>query len=142
MPQPLVLDTNVVLDAFVFDDLAVRPLLPALDAGLVRWLATAAMRDELARVLDYPKLQPRLARRGLAAADVLARFDRHATVVGAPAKAAVTCGDPDDQKFIDLAVASAALLLSKDAEVLALRRRLAGLAVTARAPLPTEPLVP
>jgi putative PIN family toxin of toxin-antitoxin system len=140
--QPLVLDTNVVLDAFVFDDAAVRPLLPALEAGLVRWLATAAMRDELARVLDYPRIRPRLALRGLAAADVLARFDRHASVVDVPARAPVTCADPDDQKFIDLAVATAALLLSKDAEVLALRKRLAPLAVTARAPLPTEPLAP
>jgi putative PIN family toxin of toxin-antitoxin system len=137
--QPLVLDTNVVLDAFVFDDAAARPLLPALRAGQLRWLATDAMRDELARVLDYPKIRPRLASRGLAAADVLAHFDRHATLTEVPAKAPVTCGDPDDQKFIDLAVATAALLLSKDGEVLAMRKRLARLDVTARAPLLPDP---
>jgi putative PIN family toxin of toxin-antitoxin system len=142
MPQPLVLDTNVVLDAFVFDDAATRPLLPALQAGQARWLATAAMRDELQRVLDYPKIRPRLADRGLAVADVLAHFDRHATLVAVPAKAPVTCGDPDDQKFIDLAVATSALLLSKDGEVLAMRKRLARLDVTARAPLLPEPLSP
>jgi putative PIN family toxin of toxin-antitoxin system len=142
MQQPLVLDTNVVLDAFVFDDAAARPLLPALQAGSVQWLATAAMRDELARVLDYPKIRPRLAFRGLAAADVLGHFDRHATLVDVPAKAPFTCGDPDDQKFIDLAVAATALLLSKDGEVLALRKRLARLSVTARAPLPLETLAP
>jgi putative PIN family toxin of toxin-antitoxin system len=142
MQQPLVLDTNVVLDAFVFDDAAARPLLPAMQAGQFRWLATAAMRDELARVLDYAKIRPRLAFRGLAAADVLAHFDRHATMVEVPGKAPVTCGDPDDQKFIDLAVATSALLLSKDGEVLAMRKRLARLDVTARAPQVPEPLSP
>jgi predicted nucleic acid-binding protein len=39
-------------------------------------------------------------------------------------KADITCKDPDDQKFIDLAVAQRALLLSKDALVLAMRRRM------------------
>ena len=142
MQQPLVLDTNVVLDAFVFDDAAARPLLPALEAGQLRWLATAAMRDELARVLDYPKIRPLLAFHGLAAADVLAHFDRHANLVDVPAKAPVTCGDADDQKFVDLAVATSALLLSKDGEVLALRKRLARLDVTVRAPLLPEPCCP
>jgi predicted nucleic acid-binding protein len=128
--QPLVLDTNIVLDLFVFADPAAQPLLPALEAGLACWLATAAMRDELARVLGYPQVVRRLVARGLAAADVLDRFDRHATVVDAAPKAPVTCGDPDDQKFIDLAVAHRALLLSKDAAVLCMRRRLATLGVT------------
>src|SRR4051812_20834486 len=140
--QPLVLDTNVVLDAFVFEDVAAQHLLPALEGGQVRWVATAPMRDELARVLDSPKILPRLASRGLAAADVLAHFDRHATLMEVPAKAPVTCGDPDDQKFIDLAVANAALLLSKDGEVLAMRKRLARLDVIARAPQLPETLSP
>jgi predicted nucleic acid-binding protein len=67
---------------------------------------------------------------------VLEEFDRHATLVDAPPKAAVTCGDPDDQKFIDLAVAHQCFLLSKDDEVLRLRKRLALLQVTAARVLP------
>jgi len=43
----------------------------------------------------------------------------------------VTCGDPDDQKFIDLAVAHRCTLLSKDFEVLRMRKRLAQLDVRA-----------
>jgi predicted nucleic acid-binding protein len=39
------------------------------------------------------------------------------------------CRDTDDQKFIDLAVAQGATLLSKDKHVLALRRKLAALEV-------------
>ena len=133
--QPLVLDTNVVLDAFVFADEDAQPLQPALAAGHLQWLATAAMREELARVLGYPRIVPRLAFYGLDAAQVLAHFDRFAQVVEVPAKAAATCADPDDQKFIDLAVARGALLLSRDAAVLSMKNRLARLDVAVRAAL-------
>ena len=39
-------------------------------------------------------------------------------------KARLTCGDPDDQKFIDLAVAGKALLLSQDRHLLSMSKRL------------------
>ena len=105
----LVLDTNVVLDLLVFADPQAQALKQGLESGALQWLATAAMREELARVLAYPKLAPRVAfHRGDAQA-VLGDFDRRAQLLDAPAKAPVTCGDPDDQKFIDLAVADAAV---------------------------------
>jgi predicted nucleic acid-binding protein len=138
--QPLVLDTNVVLDAFVFDDEDARPLVTALAAGDLAWLATCAMRDELARVLGYDRIAPRLARAGLDAAQVLATFDGLAHLVDAPARAPATCGDPDDQKFIDLAVARCALLLSRDAAVLSMQKRLARHDVAVRALLHPAPV--
>jgi putative PIN family toxin of toxin-antitoxin system len=131
----LVLDTNVVLDLLVFDDPRSRPLSEGLAGGTLHWLATAAMRAELARVLDYPKLAQRVAFHRGSAESVLLEFDRHARLVEEPEKASVTCGDPDDQKFIDLAVAHRCLLLSKDHEVLRMRKRLARLQVTATASL-------
>jgi len=137
---PLVLDTNIVLDVFVFADEAARPLRPALEAGRLRWLATTAMREELARVLAYPQIVPRLAYYQLAAQDVLAAFDRHAECVDAPPKVPLTCSDPDDQKFIDLAVARQAWLLSKDRAVLSMRKRLAAWSVQALPALPAHTL--
>lgn len=131
----LVLDTNIVLDVLVFGDAAAQPLAHGLREGSLHWLATLAMREELARVLAYPKLAPRVAfHRGEPAA-VLADFDRHARIVDVAAKAPLTCGDPDDQKFIDLAVAHRCLLLSKDYEVLRMGKRLAALQVRALAAL-------
>jgi predicted nucleic acid-binding protein len=130
---PLVLDTNIVLDLLVFADPHARPLKQALEDGGLRWLATAAMREELARVLAYPKLAPRVAFHRGSAEAVLGDFDRHAMLHDSPAKAPVTCGDPDDQKFIDLAVAHRCTLLSKDREVLRMRKRLARLEVRALA---------
>lgn len=127
----LVLDTNIVLDLLVFGDPAVQPLSEGLAQGGLRWIATAPMREELARVLAYPKLAQRVVHHRGDAATVLQQFDRRARLVQVPAKAGVTCGDPDDQKFIDLAVAHRCVLLSKDREVLRMRKRLAALQVTA-----------
>jgi predicted nucleic acid-binding protein len=123
--RPLVLDTNIVLDLFVFGDPATLSLRALLDGGGARWIATPVMRDELARVLEYPHLQPRLTHYGLQSADVLAQFDRHAQLVAPAPKAGVICTDRDDQKFIDLAIAHRGLLLSKDAAVLKTRKRAA-----------------
>jgi putative PIN family toxin of toxin-antitoxin system len=131
----IVLDTNIVLDLFVFNDPASEPLKRALQAHQVRWIATQAMREELARVLAYPQILPRLALCRIDAAAVLALFDRHAQLMPAPARAAVTCADADDQKFIDLAVAHRATLLSKDRAVLGMAKRLSALAVSVQAVL-------
>jgi len=122
--QPVVLDTNIVLDLLVFNDAASAPLKTALEAREINWLATQAMRDELARVLAYPQIIPRLNFYKLTAEDVLAAFDQHAQITEVPVKASVTCADADDQKFIDLAVAHQALLLSKDQHILSMRKRL------------------
>ena len=129
----LVLDTNIVLDLLVFGDPKAQGLSAGLAAGTLHWLATSAMREELVRVLAYPKLAPRVALQRGEALAVLRDFDRHAQLVEPAAKASITCGDPDDQKFIDLAVAHRCVLLSKDREVLRMRKRLAQLQVTASA---------
>jgi putative PIN family toxin of toxin-antitoxin system len=127
----IVLDTNIVLDAFVFNDPATQPLKLALASRKIQWIATKAMRDELARVLFYPKIVVRLTLHQLSAADVLAQFDGQAQWLDAAPKASVTCRDPDDQKFIDLAVAHKATLLSKDRAVLCMAKRLLALDVRA-----------
>lgn len=124
MSTPIVLDTNVVLDLLVFDDPATPALQQALDEGALRWIATPVMREELARVLLYPHLVARLDYYRLSADEVLAAFDRQAQRVDVAPKAPMVCRDPDDQKFIDLAVAHRAQLLSKDHAVLKLKKRL------------------
>ena len=129
----VVLDTNIVLDVFVFDDPAAQPLREGLQRGALRWIATQPMRDELARVLAYPKIAKRLAFYQLEAAVVLAQFDTLAQIVDVAPKATVTCKDADDQKFIDLAVAHNSLLLSKDQAVLCMTKRLLALGPIVRA---------
>ena len=120
----VVLDTNIVLDLWVFRD----PRAGRLDAAIanreVTWLATRAMREELACVLSYEQIGARLQRANVTGEQVMQAFDRHATLVDVPPVAALKCRDPDDQKFVDLAVARGATLLSKDRALLALRRKL------------------
>ncbi len=129
-PTPvLVLDTNIVLDLFVFEDPDTEVLREQLADPGTRWLATAAMREELVRVLGYPAIVKRLGALSRQAQFVLATFDAQACLVPAAAKAIYTCKDVDDQKFIDLAVAHRAVLLSKDAAVLCMAKRLAMLGV-------------
>ena len=120
---PVVLDTNIVLDLLLFQNPQVQGLRQALDQQQLRWLATPPMRAELLRVLAYPKIAPVLARLGHSAASLLAQWDARVSVVEVAPRCTVHCRDPDDQMFIDLAVAHRAQLLSKDALVLRLTRR-------------------
>ena len=122
----VVIDTNIALDLLVFEDPAWGALTERLAAGELSWLATAAMRTELQRVLGYPLIARRMAQRELQVPAVLADFDARVRMLeGTPPRAPCVCSDPDDQVFIDLAVAHKALLLSKDRAVLSMRKRLA-----------------
>ncbi len=120
----VVLDTNVVLDWLVFRHPGCGAVASAIECARVRWLVSPAMRTELDHVLA----------RGLGARwqpdkqSVWATWLRWSVeVAGGSLDGASTrlrCTDPDDQKFIDLALAHRARwLLSRDKAVLKLARR-------------------
>ena len=135
LPKLAVLDTNIVLDLFVYSDARQANLHKALQAGELLWMTTAAMRLELVRVLGYPQIAQRMAAANLSTNDVLAQVDALAKLVEPAPKAPYTCKDPDDQIFIDLACAHPCLLLSKDKAVLAMRSRLARLGIAVKVEL-------
>ena len=130
LPVPrLVLDTHVLLDALVFGDPRVTDLWAGVTAGRWHWHATAAMREEFEDVVARPRFAPwRPDPAALAQA-----WAEHAHVEPAAAAAPWRCTDPDDQKFIDLALALGAgtVLLSRDRALLKLasRARVAGVRV-------------
>ena len=128
--KTIVLDTNVVLDLWLYLDPATPALLEALTSKRVDWVATQVMRDELERVLSYPHIVLRMQKGGLEAEDVLAQFDRFAQLVTVADRAPYVCKDADDQKFIDLACAYSCALVSKDKAVLTMRNRLARVGVS------------
>ena len=120
----IVIDTQVVMDWLVFRDARVLALTTAVTSGALRWLVAPAMRDEIRHVLG----------RGIAAryapdlAFIEAQFDAHALTVAPaepqPPASRLVCRDPDDQKFIDLALTHGARwLFSRDKAVLALAKR-------------------
>ena len=115
-----VLDTQVVLDWLVFRDAGTLALGKAIDGGGLRWLASQAMLEEFEHVLD----------RGVGAAwrpdrDAIRRACRRLAVATAAApSSALRCADPDDQMFIDLALASRARwLFTRDKALLQLAPR-------------------
>lgn len=116
------LDTNVVLDLLHFDDATTRPLARALEADLIRCVASPATLAEWRRVLAYPEF-------GLDAAAQAAMDARYTAWVNVCADPGPTgglpcCRDADDQKFMELAAAlPAEALVSKDRALLDLRRR-------------------
>ena len=128
----IVIDTNIVLDLFVFKDPLAQPLAQALANQTYQWIATAPMRDELERVLDYPTIALRLDAAQISATEVLVRFDAQVQRMDVAPRATLICRDPDDQKFIDLALAHQAMLLSKDRAVLSMAKRLLAGRVIAR----------
>lgn len=144
----MVLDTNVVLDVFVFDDAFARPLKEALQAGaLTAWADRHTLR-ELELVLGYrsfaltPEAQQSVRER-------YGALVRVADGEGGAAVALPPCRDRDDQKFLELAArVGAAWLVSKDKRVLSMgggRRlpfevltpRRASLLLAARVPPPS-----
>ncbi len=127
-PPAAVLDTNVLLDWLVFRDAAVLPLVAALEAGALRWLATPRMQAEFDAVLQRGHLDRWKVDRERS----LAHFTRWAEPCEEPPPSRLTCTDPDDQVFIDLAVARrASWLITKDRALLKLaaRARLLGVRV-------------
>jgi putative PIN family toxin of toxin-antitoxin system len=118
----VVLDTNVWLDWLVFADPSSAELARAAESGALELLATAATRAEWIDVIG----RPQFALDAAARAAVAARYDLHARVADDDAAAvhALICRDPDDQKFIDLALASGApFLVTRDRALLDLARQ-------------------
>ncbi|HJV01150.1 putative toxin-antitoxin system toxin component, PIN family [Duganella sp. LX20W] len=123
-PKRIVLDTNVCLDLFVFNDPRWSALLAAIESGAVEAITREDCRAEYRVVLHYPHLPLDEASRPVSEA----RFDALIKVVAPPVSGVrlPVCSDRDDQKFLELARdAQADILITKDKALLKLARRLA-----------------
>ncbi len=114
-----VLDPNVVISGALSSRGAPADVLRALDAGEFELIASAALMDELARALTYPKLRRHISEPD--AAELLRFLAGAATVVVDPqTDLPVRSRDPDDDYLIALASAHRAALVSGDKHLLAL----------------------
>jgi len=127
----IVLDTNVWLDWLLFDDPAVAPIRKAVAEGRAEVVSNEATEAELVRVLAYtfndktlaPEKQAALLEqcRCIAQKDEGSNHDSRITAHDFPAAEhpLPKCEDPDDQKFLELALASAAAyLVTRDGALL------------------------
>lgn len=130
IPKRIVLDTNVCLDLFVFNDPRWQILLDAMRQGKVHPVTRADCRKEWQLVLGYAHLGLDEAARQRCSDqfDVLIEclpqrsisppvvpdFLTDAAIPRLP-----TCRDPDDQKFLEVARdAGASFLITKDKALL------------------------
>jgi putative PIN family toxin of toxin-antitoxin system len=117
----LVLDTNAWLDLLVFADPGLQGLVAEAESGRVVIATDARALAELARVLRYDALR-------IDAVAVATHFEnaqRLSRSFDVPSHALPRCRDPDDQMFLEIAVATrAAALLTRDAELLRMGRRM------------------
>jgi len=120
----LVLDTQIWLDWLVFDDPGIRLLRDLAHLGRAEIVIDVACDAELERVLAYDLGKHSISPAAqLAALDQVRRLARRVQVVAV--KGLPQCRDPDDQKFIELAAATNAnALVTKDRELLRMKRRL------------------
>jgi len=128
----LVLDTNVWLDWLVFDDPGIAPLKAAVARGDAEIFIDAPCAGELEEVLSrqFKKKGVVIGERAhgddyRAIARLVAGAQSHgAAEVSDSGTVLPVCRDADDQKFLELARASAAdFLVTKDRALLALGRR-------------------
>ena len=122
----VVLDTNVAVALEVFADPQLAPLAGWWAAGEIIALADGRTRAEFERVLRYPEM--RLDE--TAAAAIAARYAARCTSLSPDAGPAIPphaklpiCGDPDDQKFLELAErGNADWLITRDKALLRLKK--------------------
>ena len=120
--KPVVLDTNILLDIFVFNDERAIKLKQALVDGTIPAIASQKTLLELADVISRPlfQLDEDAQTSILAQWQSIARLQDDSNLATAPWK----CQDPDDQIFLDLAYQlRPATLISKDNAVLQIASR-------------------
>lgn len=120
----VILDTNVLLDLFVFNDFRAIHLKAALLSKQICALATPKTLEEFADVIS----RPLFALDQSTQADILRQWSSLATTIDDRDlnPAPWHCQDPDDQVFLDLAYSNKpCTLISKDNAVLKFTSRAA-----------------
>lgn len=136
----LVVDTNVLLDLYYWEDPRSVKLRAAIDSGSLVPVRDRASLREWAEVLDRPRfglefdavsaLLEAWCRRALPVPEVLVEEAGQKLV-----EKRIFCRDPLDQKFLELAAAARALgLVTKDKLVLRAGKKLARLGVKTELP--------
>lgn len=120
---PVILDTNVVLSLWMFEDPALVRLRTAIEGGTLQPFTREDCLTELTRVLAYSQFKQPPERQ----LDIAARYRARCMLIDAPEHPACelpNCLDRDDQKFLEVARDSGAhALLSRDKLVLKLGKR-------------------
>ena len=118
----IVIDTNVWVSGLLWRGMPWKWLSLA-EAGEVELCIAPSMLVELAEVLSYERLQPRLEQLGLTPEELVAYALNLASVFEVPEGDPIVVADPDDDVFLHCAaVAGAVCVVSGDRHLLDLGR--------------------
>jgi len=132
----LVLDTNVVTSALLWQGAPYQLLHAIRQRPALQLYSSPALLDELARVLMRASLHKRLLAIGRQARDVLLDYGAITQIVEPAPLTQPVCRDPDDDAVLALArAAQAALIVSGDQDLLSLEQFERIPIITARAAL-------
>ena len=127
MKPRVVLDTHVWLDWLVFEDPGIVAIRNAVGTGKVEIYVDAVCEEELARVLARGFVRRTLdAKAREACIAQCRRLSKRieARLAEGERRSLPVCRDPDDQKFLEAALAAgASFLVTKDRALLELARR-------------------
>ena len=119
----LVLDTNVVTSALLWQGTPYQLLHAIRQRPTLQLYSSAALLDELARVLMRASLHKRLTAIGRQARDVLLDYSAITQIVETAPLTQLVCRDPDDDAVLALArAAQADLIVSGDQDLPTLRQ--------------------
>ena len=117
----LVIDTNIWVSGLLWRG-APWELLRLAEAGKVELCMAPAMLAELAQVLSYERLQPRLRQLGLTPPELLSYAVNLVAMFEVPEGSPIVAADPDDDVFLHCAiVAGATYVISGDHHLLDLK---------------------
>jgi predicted nucleic acid-binding protein len=125
-PNLIVIDTQSLFDWLVFRNPACDGWAAALGGKHWKWIFTSPMKSEF----DFVAAKGFGKRWPVPLDDVAVAWSSHACAVDVPdepgAAVRLHCTDPDDQKFIDLAISARAhTLVTRDKALLRLARKAA-----------------
>jgi putative PIN family toxin of toxin-antitoxin system len=104
MIKKVVLDANIFVSALLVSDSNAAKILDLARAGELELLISPGILEEIARVLQYPKLKKRHRRTPRELRAFLKEFAEFATVVAGESKIEAVKADPDDDKYLACAV--------------------------------------
>lgn len=117
-----VIDTNVVISGFLSRVGAPAQVLEQWRQGAFDLLVSPIILAEYAEVFGYERLQPRLRMSRDEIVEAIARFRKLGLLIEPAERLAVVQDDPDDNTFLDCAVAGRAdVIVSGDRHLLALQ---------------------
>ncbi len=122
MKPKVVLDTNILLDLFYFQDKSIAYLYECLKTQQVQAFTCELIWEEFAEVLTRKPFNQNVVE-----IELLRSNYQNLLTWQAPQKnnSGIKCSDPDDQIFVELAVEVApCCLITKDKDLLVLRKKL------------------